>query len=102
MVDALDAAAGAGMVGAGGNVVDAEALVGGARMFGAELEPIVGKESKGSSPERDVAVDEDVGRAGSGQPNLSIGVHVGSAAETAGEKEVMWAFPRGVMGSGPK
>ena len=40
------------MVGAGGDLVDAEALVEGAGEFGEKLEAIVGKEGNGASQER--------------------------------------------------
>ena len=63
MIEALAAAVGAGVVGAGGDPVNAEALVEGAGKYRAKLKPIVGKEYNGASPERDVAVDEDVGGA---------------------------------------
>ena len=58
VVDAFDAAVGAGMVGTPGDFVDAEALIEGAREFGAELKAVVGKESNGASPQRDVAIDQ--------------------------------------------
>ena len=76
MVDAFDAAVGAGVVGACGDFVDAEALVEGTREFTPELNTVVGKESNGASTESDVAIDEDVGRAGCGELSLSSGVRV--------------------------
>ena len=61
MIEAIDAAVSAGLVGADGDFVDAEALVEGAGKFRAKLKSIVGKEVNWASPEQDVAVDEDVG-----------------------------------------
>ena len=61
MIEALDVAVSAGVVRAGGDLVNAEALVEGAGKFRAELKSIVGKKGNGAPPERDVAVDEDVG-----------------------------------------
>ena len=94
MADAFDAAVGAGVVRTRGDFVDAEALIEGAREFGAELKAVVGKESNGASPQRDVAIDEDVGRAGCGEHGLSGGAHVGAAAEAVGEKECIGVAPR--------
>ena len=77
-----------------GDFVDAEALIEGTREFGAELKAIVGKESIGASPERDVAIDEYIARAGCGELGLSSGVHVGAAAETVGEKDKIGVAPK--------
>ena len=63
MIEALDAAVGAGVVVAGGSLVNAEALIEGTGKFRSNLKSIVGMEGNGASPERDVAVDEDVGGA---------------------------------------
>ena len=60
MIEALAAAVSAGVVGAGGYLVCAEALVEGAGKVRAKLKSIVGKEGNGAYSERDVAVDEDV------------------------------------------
>ena len=54
MIDTLDTAVGAGMVGACGNFVDAEVLVEGAGEFGAELKSVLGKTGNRGSLERDV------------------------------------------------
>lgn len=54
---------------------------------GAEMETVSGKEGNGASPNRDVAVHEDVGRAGCGESSLRAGVHVGAVAETVGEEQ---------------
>ena len=43
MVDTLDTAVGARVVGAGGNLINAEAVVEDEGKFGAELESVVGK-----------------------------------------------------------
>ena len=56
MIDTLDTAVGAGMVGACGNFVDAEVLVEGAGEFGAELKSVLGKTGNRGSLERDVPV----------------------------------------------
>ena len=63
MIDVLDAVVNAGVIGAGGDLVNVEALVEGVGKLRAKLKSIVGKERNGSSSERDVAVDEDVGGA---------------------------------------
>ena len=80
--DALDTAVRKRVVGAGGNFIDAEAVVDGEGKFGVKLESVLGKESDGASPERNVSVDKDVCRAGGGELSLCRGVHVGAAAET--------------------
>ena len=85
VVDALDTAVGAGMVGARGDSVGAEALVEGVGEFEAELKAVCEKKGNRASPERDVAVDEDVGHAGCGELSLSSGGHIGAAAEAGGE-----------------
>ena len=63
MIEALDAAVSAGVVGAGGDLVNAEALVKSAGKVRSKLKSVVGNEGDEASPERDVAVDEDVGGA---------------------------------------
>ena len=98
MVDAFNTAVGARVVGACGDFVDTEAVVEREREFGTNLKRLVGKESDGKSPERDVSVDEDVGRAGSGELGLCSGVHVGTAAETVGEQEGVGVAPRRLTG----
>ena len=55
MIDALDIAVGAAMVGACGIFADDEVLAEGAGEFTAELKAVVGKEGNRASPERDVA-----------------------------------------------
>ena len=89
MVDAFDAAVGAGVVGVRDDTVDAEALVENAREFRKGLKTVEGKGSNGASPEGGVAIDEDVGHAGCGEFSLSGGEYVGAAAETVGEQEDM-------------
>ena len=73
MVNLLDAAVGAGVVGVRGGFVGAEAHVEGARDFGAQLKTAFGKESSRASPERDAAIDEDAGRVRCGELSLSSG-----------------------------
>ena len=51
--DALDTAVGARVVGACGNLVDAEVVVEGEGKFGAKLESVVGKKSDGVSIPRE-------------------------------------------------
>ena len=46
---------------------------------------VVGKESNGAFPERNVAIDEYIGRAGCGELGLNSGAHVGAAARAVGE-----------------
>ena len=62
-------------------------LIKSAGEIGIQLEAIVGREGNRASPERDVAVDQYVGRAGCGELSLSSDVHVGTAAEAVREKE---------------
>ena len=52
MVDPLDADVGAGVVSAGVDVADANAVVDYDRLLGSELLPIVGEESRRAPPER--------------------------------------------------
>ena len=47
MVDALDAAVGAGMVGAGVDLVDPKAVVNGAGKLGSEVESVIREEHTG-------------------------------------------------------
>ena len=60
MIEALDVGVSIGVVGAGSDLVNAEALVEGVGTFRAKLKSIVGKQGNGASPKRDVEVDEDV------------------------------------------
>ena len=94
VVDAFDAAAGAGVVGACGEIVDAEALIEGARESRADLNTVIGKESNGASPKGDVAIDEDIDRTGCGELSLGSGVHISAVADTVGEKEDVGVAPR--------
>lgn len=55
--------------------------------FKANWSPFSGWRVTGSSPERDVAVDKDVGGACGGELGLGCGVHVGTAAEMVSDKE---------------
>ena len=48
----------------------------------------------GASPERDISVDKDVGRAGGGEVSLRSGVHVGAAAEMVRKKEDAGVAPK--------
>ena len=54
-----------------------------------------------SSPERDILVDKDVGRAGGGELSPRSGVHDSAAAETVRNKRVQ-ALSRSVKGMGPQ
>ena len=63
IIKALDATVSAGLIGAGGDLVNAEALVKSAGKVRSKLKSVVGNEGDEASPERDVAVDEDVGGA---------------------------------------
>ena len=87
VVDTLDTAVGARVVGTGGNLIDAEALVEGEGTFGAKLESVIGKQTYGASPERHISVNKDVGRAGGGELGLCSGVRVGTAAAVVRKKE---------------
>ena len=58
-----------GVVGAGGDLVNAEALVDGAGILRAEVLPIAGDKRDQASPEMDVDIDEDV-RARRGDLNF--------------------------------
>ena len=73
--------------------IDAGAFVKGAREFGAEPKTFIGKKGNRVSPERDAAVDEDVGRNGYGELSLSSGVHVGAGAEAVGGKKDVGVAP---------
>ena len=64
MVDALDAAVGAGVVSAGVDLVDPKAVVIGVSKLGIEVESVVREERHWAAPKGDVFVDEDVGGAG--------------------------------------
>ena len=85
VVDALDAAVGEWVVGAGVDLVDAETFVEGDRELPGELHAVVGDESHGAPPTRYVLVDEDVGGAGGGELGYCYHVHVGTTAEAVGE-----------------
>ena len=43
---------------------------------------------------RDISVDKDVGRAGSGELSLRSDIHVGEAAETVGKREHAGVAPK--------
>ena len=85
MVDPLDAAAGAGVVGAGVDLADANAVVDGGRQLGGELLTIVGEERHRASPERDALVEQDVCSFGGREVLCRDSEHVGPAAETVGK-----------------
>ena len=72
MIEALDATAGPRLVCAGRDLVHAEALIEGAGKYREELNSIVGKECNGASPERNIAVDENVGGACSTVNSASV------------------------------
>ena len=57
MIHALDAVVAVRMIGACRNFAQAEELVDSVRQLGAELEAVVGEETNGASPKRDVLVD---------------------------------------------
>ena len=94
VIGTLDAAVGARLVGAGGNLINAEAVVEGEGKFGEKLESVVGKKSDESSPERDISIDKDVGRVRRGEWSLCSDVHVGAAAEMVRKKEAVGVAPR--------
>ena len=79
VVDTLDIDVGARVVGAGDNSIGAEAVVEGEERFGDTPESVVGKQSDGASPIRNISVNKDVSRAGGGELSLCSGVHVGAA-----------------------
>ena len=64
MVDALDAAVGAEVVGADVDRLDTKAVVDDVRKLGGKLLSVVGEERNRAPPERDVLVQEDVGGVG--------------------------------------
>ena len=86
VVDALDAAVGEWVVGAGVDLVDAETFVEGDGELSGELHAVVGDESHGAPPKRYVLVDENVSGAGGGELGCFHRVHVGTAAEAVGEE----------------
>ena len=87
VVDTLDTAVGTRVVGAGGNLIETEAVVECKGNFGAKLESVYGKQSYRACPERDISVNKDVGRAKGGELGPCSGVHVGVAAEVVRKKE---------------
>ena len=57
------------------------------------MEAISPEKSGIASPERDVLVDHDVGRAGDGEFAPCSGAHVGAAAEAIGERDDLGVAP---------
>ena len=64
MVDPLDAAVGAGVIGTGVDLADANAVVDDGRQLGGKLLTIIGEERHRAPPERDALVEQDVGGSG--------------------------------------
>ena len=82
------------VVGAGGNLSNPEKLIYGVRKLGAELEAVIREDAARTTPEGNIPVDENVGRALIGERCRSNGVHVGSAAETISESQDVGISPR--------
>ena len=89
MVDPLDAAVGAGVVGAGVDLADANAVVDDGRQLRGELLTIVGEERHRAPPERDVLVEQDAGSSGGREVFCRGSERVGPAAETVGKETDM-------------
>ena len=87
VVDSLDAAIAAGMVGACGDFADAQKFVDRCRELGAEVRAIVKEQCRGTAPDGDEAVDENVGRSFGSEFRFGDGEHVGTAAEAVREEE---------------
>ena len=87
MVDSLDAAVTAGVVGARGDFADAQKFVDCGRELGAEVRAIVREQCKGTTPDGDEAVDENVGRSFDSKFRFGDGEHVSTAAEAVCEEE---------------
>ena len=81
MVDPLDAAVGAGVIGARVDLADANAVVDDGRKLGGELLTIVGEERHWSLQERDVLVEQNVGSSGGREILCRDNDHAGPAVE---------------------
>ena len=94
-MNAFDTAVGAGEVGAGSDLVDAQAFVDGAGIFQADHRPLPGRSMTGHPPERyDILVHMNVHAAGSGELGRGHSVHVEAVAETVGKEEDVSVAPR--------
>ena len=80
MVDALDAAVGAGVEGAGVDLVDATTVVDDGSKFGGKGTSVVGGKRRRAPPEMDVVVEKDVSGAGGRELSCRDGRHIGTAA----------------------
>ena len=101
MVDALDAAIGAGVVGADDYLVDTKAVVDDVRKRGGKVLSVVGQECNRSPPEgmysfrRMSVVPATVNWAAEREDVLARRMK-------RSVKRRMWTLPRGVSGRGPK
>ena len=73
------------MIGAGVDLVDANAVVDDGRQLGDEVLTIVGEERHRAPPERDVLVEQDVGSSVDREVLCRDRKHVGPVAETVGK-----------------
>ena len=87
MVNSLDAAVAAGVIGACGDFADAQTFVDRGRELGAEVRAIVREQCRGTAPGGDEAVDENVGRSFGSEFRFGDGEHVSTAAEAVCEEE---------------
>ena len=98
-VDSLDAAVTAGVVGARGDFADAQKFVDCGRDLGAEVRAVVREQCRGTAPDGDEAVDENVGRSLGIEFRFGDGEHVGTAAAAVREEGVGVSSSRGRKGT---
>ena len=87
MINSLDAAVGAGVIGARGDFADAQKFVDRGRELGADVKAIAREQCRGTVPDGDEAVDENVGRFFGSELRFGDGEHVSTAAEAVCEEE---------------
>ena len=101
VVHSLDAAVAAGVIGARGDFAGAQKFVYRGRELGAELRATVKEQCRGTAPDGDEPVDENVGRSFGSEFRFGDGEHVSTAAEAVREEEdVGVSSSRGWKGPG--
>ena len=85
MVDTFHASVSAGVVGARGKLMNSEQLVNYGRKSSIELKAIIGQEGKWTTPQRKVAVYQNVCGAFGGKFGRGNIEHVGTAAKAVRE-----------------
>ena len=93
MVNALPTTATVWMVGAGGDFLNTKKLIYDVGKRGAELEAVVREDATRTSPEGDVPVDKDVGRAFSCKFSGGDGEHDRTTAKAVGDKKNICVTP---------